>query len=136
MRFAMRRVLLISDSADEREMYAESFRRRGYSTLQATNAADGLRLAEELSPAVVITDSRLEGRHDGLDLATRLANAALESRPRVVVVSGSILQPDGGTAAGCDLFISKPCLPDELIEAVERLLRPRGGTGRGGARLS
>ena len=55
------RVLLVSDSRDEREMYAEWFRRKGYCTLQAATASDGLRLAFELAPDIVVTDIKLPG---------------------------------------------------------------------------
>ncbi len=128
------RVLLVNDSPDEREMYAEYFQQQGYCTLQASNAADGYRLAAELTPAVVITDIQLAGAEDGLRLTRRIKTSALAGMTRVVVLSGFVFQSDTDAAAhaGCDLFLPKPCLPDALMAAVEDLLQEQlaaGGSG-------
>ena len=66
------RVLLVDGSIDEREMYAEYLRMRGYCTLQAATAHDGFRMAADLAPAVVVTDINLCGAEDGLALTARL----------------------------------------------------------------
>jgi CheY-like chemotaxis protein len=118
------RVLLVDDGIDEREMYAEWFRRHGYCTLQAGNAADGYRLASEMSPDVVITDVRLVGGSDGLDLTRRLKESSDTAALPVVVLSASAFPQDRDAArsAGCDLFLAKPCLPDELARAVSAVL--------------
>jgi two-component system, cell cycle response regulator DivK len=138
MRSPTTRVLLVSDSPDEREMYAESFQRQGYCTLQASNACDGYRLAAELTPAVVITDIKLAGGEDGLGLTREIKRGELARRTRVIVLSGYVFQShnDAAARAGCDLFLPKPCLPDALIEAVENLLERPLETGGRHARAS
>ena len=120
------RVLLVDERIDEREMYAEWFRRHGYCTLQAGNAADGYRLALELSPDVVITDMRLVGDSDGLDLTRRLKQSSETAAVPVVVLSASAFPQDRDAAAsaGCNLFVAKPCLPDELARAVSMVMVP------------
>jgi CheY-like chemotaxis protein len=117
-------VLLVDDAADERDMYAECLRRQGFCTLQAENAAEGFRLAAELAPDVVVTDIRLLGHADGLELTRRLKAAPQTAAMPVVVLSGSAYPQDrqAATHAGCDLFLSKPCLPDELAQALAGIL--------------
>ena len=62
-------------------MYAEWFRRKGYCTLQAATASDGLRLALELAPDVVVTDIKLPGAMDGLDLTETLKQDQIQKGP-------------------------------------------------------
>ena len=122
-----RRVLLISDSADEREMYAESLRRFGFCTLQASTASDAYRLACELTPAAIVTDVRLAGEEDGLRLTRRLKQDEQMYRVPVVILTGFVFTHDRETAArsGCDLFVPKPCLPDALSRVVAGLIDRR-----------
>ena len=122
-----RRVLLISDSSDEREMYAESLRRSGFCTLQASNAADGFRLASELPPAAIVTDVRLGGPEDGLGLTRRLKDDERMKTVPVVILTGCVFTRDREAAAraGCDLFVPKPCLPDALSQVVSDLIEHR-----------
>jgi two-component system cell cycle response regulator DivK len=119
-----RRVLLVNDSRDEREMYAEWFRRQGCCTLQAENAAEGYKMASELAPDVVITDVKLTGGEDGLTLTRRLKHDVHTREVPVVVLSGYVFTHDDDAAhrAGCDLVMHKPCLPDALAEAIAKLL--------------
>jgi CheY-like chemotaxis protein len=119
-----RRVLLISDSADEREMYAEELRGRGFSTLEASTAADGYRIACELTPAAIVTDVRLDGEEDGLRLTSRLKHDEHTRNVPVVILTGRVFARDreAATHAGCDAFVTKPCLPDALSEVVADLI--------------
>lgn len=121
------RVLLVNDSSDEREMYAESFRRGGFCTLQASTAADGFRLASELPPAAIVTDVRLAGDEDGLRFTRRLKSDARMRHVPVVILTGYVFTHDREAAAhaGCDLFLPKPCLPDVLSKTVAGLIQRR-----------
>ncbi len=121
------RLLLVDDSLDEREMYAEYFRAKGYCTLQAANARDGYRMAADLGPAVVIVDVKLPGDEDGLGLTARLKRDGETSRAAVIVLTAGAFEADrlAAVRAGCDRFITKPCTPDALEEAVDALIRER-----------
>ena len=120
-----RRILLVDHSRDERDMYAEWFRLKGYCTLQAATADDAYRLACELVPDVVITEIRLGGSVSGLELTKRLKGADETRALPVIVLSGFVFNSDSEAAAqaGCDLFVAKPCLPDELGIFVDGLLQ-------------
>ena len=120
-------VLLVTDSPDEREMYAESFQRQGYTTLQARSAADAFRLASELAPSAIVTDVKLDGRDNGLILTRLLKQDDRTRRTPVVVLTGYVLthNREAAARAGCDLFVPKPCLPDALSRLVERLIQRR-----------
>ena len=121
---AAARVLLVNDSADEREMYAESLRRFGFCTLQASSAADAYRMATELPPSAVVTDVKLMGEEDGLRLTRRLKDDSRMRHVPVVILTGYVFTRASAEAAeaGCDLFLPKPCLPDVLSMRVAGLL--------------
>jgi CheY-like chemotaxis protein len=121
------RVLLVDDSIDEREMYAEYLRDRGYCTLQAATAYDGFRMAADLAPAVVVTDIKLPGGEDGLALTARLKHDAATRAAAVIVLSAAVFPKDRTAAskAGCDRFLTKPCLPADLEAAMVELVGHR-----------
>ena len=121
------RVLIVNASADEREMYAASFRRDGFTTLQASTATDGYRLASELPPAAVVTDIRLAGDEDGLCFTRRLKEDSRTRDVPVVILTAFVATQDGepATSSGCDLWLLKPCLPDVLSRTVVNLIERR-----------
>ena len=117
-------ILLVDRAADEREMYAEYLCGQGYCTLQAQNAADAFRLATEQRPEVVVTEMLLDGGHTGANLVASLKEDARTHDVPVIVLTGRVFDEDRATAvqAGCDVFLGKPCLPDELAWQIEHLL--------------
>ena len=121
------RILLVDDSRDEREMYAECFRQEGFCTLQAKSATDAFRLASEMAPDVVVTAVRLEGQADGLALARQLKATSGTRHVPVVILSGyaSPRYQHAATEAGCALFLVKPCLPTELVDRLTPFLPSR-----------
>jgi len=108
-------------------MYAEWFQQQGCCTLQAANARDAYRIALELQPDVVVTDIKLPGSLNGLDLAARLKSHDATRRHPVLVLTG-YLHGSGSDAAdrvGCDRFLTKPCTPEVLGASVDAVLRER-----------
>jgi DNA-binding response OmpR family regulator len=117
------RLIAIIDAYDERDMYAEAFRREGYLVTTARTAGEGLALVSEDSPDVVIHGVALPDMH-GAELARRLRTAVIRTI-RVVAITGFT---DNSTVrslrdAGCDAIVQKPCLPEDLIAQVRRVLR-------------
>lgn len=126
-----KRLLIVDDSREEREMYAEWFRSQGWTTLQADTATDGLRLAQELNPDAAIVDVWLRGAASGLDLTEWLKHDMATAMLPVVILSGLAFPADRRQAlrAGCDLFLTKPCLPAVLSRAVTELLERPASAG-------
>jgi DNA-binding response OmpR family regulator len=118
------RVLLVDTRADQRQMYAETLQRHGFSTLQAATARDAYFLASELPPDIVVTEMSLGGDQTGLDLTRRLKRETATRHARVVMLTARQCDGDeaAATDAGCDAFLTKPCLPDALVICVHRLL--------------
>lgn len=112
-------VLVVDDMADTREMYAVYLRFKGYAVDTAENGVIALEKAIASLPDVLVLDLMMPGLH-GLDALRSLRVYPDTSKIFVIVVTG---QAAPGTAkevmaAGADLFVSKPCLPEELEAAI------------------
>src|SRR5688572_28088918 len=86
-----RSVLIVDDDRDTREMYCESLRAEGFETSAAQSGEAALRLAASAMPAVIVTDLRLRGSIDGLELTRRLRAGSAAQSVRIIVLTGAML---------------------------------------------
>ena len=124
-------ILLVDDYQDGREMYADSLRFAGYRTLEASSGPEALQLALDRNPSLILMDLSLPGI-DGWEVTARLKKDARTRHIPIVALTAHALQEERERAerAGCDAFVAKPCLPEELLTQVQRLLTPRGSSAR------
>jgi len=115
-------VVVLQGDADSREMYAEYFRHHGLLPVPVLTARDGLMVAPRAD--VIVTGLLLPGDMDGVEFIARLKSDERTKRIPVIVVTACAWKSDRERAeeAGCDLFLPKPCLPDDLLRDVQRLL--------------
>jgi CheY-like chemotaxis protein len=123
-------VLIVEDYEDAREMYAEYLQYAGFRVAEARNGMEALQIAQEMLPDVILMDLALPGM-DGWEATRRLKSDERTRRIPVIAVTGHALSGHSDTArkAGCDAFVSKPCLPDALVLEVRKMLDSRK-TGR------
>ena len=116
-------VLVVDDYQDAREMYAEYLAYSGFRVAEASNGIEALEKAFELRPDVILMDLSLPGM-DGWAATRRLKTDERTRRIPVVALTGHALAGASESArqAGCDAFVTKPCLPDELVVQVRRML--------------
>ena len=90
--------------------------------LEAGTIADARRILAESAVDLVLLDVRLPDG-SGLELAAELRERGA-SRPRVVILSASVLPSERGAAvaSGADAFLGKPYAPRELVETIVDLL--------------
>ena len=118
-------VLLVEDHVDSRQMYAE-FLRAQFQVVEAGDGVNALQLMEQQRPDIVVTDLALP-LMDGFELVQRMRlDARLRDVP-VIALSGfsGAEYESRARAAGTDVILQKPCLPDELARAVESAARNR-----------
>ncbi len=116
-------ILVVDDYEDAREMYAEYLRFCGFRVAEARNGNEALEQAFALLPDLILMDLSLPGM-DGWE-ATRQLKADERTRHiPVVALTGHALAgaSEGARKAGCDSFVPKPCLPDDLVVEVRRML--------------
>ena len=116
-------VLVVDDYQDAREMYAEYLSFSGFRVAEASNGLEAIEKAFELRPDVILMDLSLPGI-DGWAATRRLKTDERTKSIPVVALTGHALAgaSDGARQAGCDAFVTKPCLPDELVLEVKRVL--------------
>ena len=116
-------VLVVDDFQDNREMYAEYLAYCGFRVIEAKNGKEAIEQAFAQSPNVIIMDLSLPVM-DGWEATRRLkADGRTKSIP-VIALTGHALQghSKGALDAGCDAFVAKPCLPDQLVLEIKRML--------------
>jgi CheY-like chemotaxis protein len=114
-------VLLVESNQDNRDMYAESLRTCGFAVLTANTTDEGLRCASDAD--VIVTEIRVPGSFDGIDLVTRLRHAVATKQKPIIVLTACTFEPERQRvyAAGCDVFLPKPCLPEQLVNVIHRV---------------
>jgi two-component system, cell cycle response regulator DivK len=116
-------ILVVDDYQDAREMYAEYLQYSGFRVAEAKNGNEAVAQARSLKPDLILMDLSLPGM-DGWE-ATRVLKADAETRHiPIVALTGHALAgaSEGARKAGCDSFVTKPCLPDDLVVEVRRML--------------
>jgi two-component system cell cycle response regulator DivK len=130
MRIAPNAVVLLAQSSsdDSLDMYSDFLRYHGFTVIPVSNTHDALSLAPIAD--IIITGIVLSGPFDGVELVRRLRSPKRAKRKPIIVLTACAWQSDRARAhkAGCDVFLSKPCLPDELLGQVRRLLPQIGMT--------
>ena len=120
-------VLIVDDFQDNREMYAEFLRFSGLRVEEATNGLEALEKAATLLPDLIVMDLSLPGI-DGWEATRRLKSDGATKHIPVLALTGHALAgySEGARQAGCDGFITKPCLPETLLAEIQRTLEGRG----------
>jgi two-component system cell cycle response regulator DivK len=118
-------VLLVESAYDDRAMYAEYLRSRGFHPIEINDTADGLALSGTAD--VIVTGIRVEGPFDGIELVRRLRHGKDTHDTPVIVLTACAFEADQqrALAAGCDVFLPKPCLPDRLVTEIRAVLTAR-----------
>jgi CheY-like chemotaxis protein len=126
-------VVLLMQRPDDRAMYEEFFRHHGLAPLCPADATEALACAPAAD--VLVTGLMLPGVMDGFEFIERLRADARTKHKPIIVVTSWAWQTERLRArdAGCDVFLTKPCLPDDLLREIRRVLaatRLRGVRGR------
>jgi DNA-binding response OmpR family regulator len=115
--------LLVDRDQDTRHMYAEFLKLGNWHVDEASDGREALAKAIALHPDVIITETRLPGI-DGITLCALLRRDVATNMIPVVFVTGDAYPSDveRAMAAGGDLVLTKPCLPEHLLTKVRDLL--------------
>jgi two-component system cell cycle response regulator DivK len=117
------RILLIEDNAQNRYLTTFLLEQRGHEVVQAETGPQGLALAAEVRPNLILLDIQLPGM-DGHAVARAIKNDPdLMHIPIVAVTSYAMVgDREKCLAAGAEGYIEKPINPDTFVAEVERFL--------------
>ncbi|MBF0567871.1 MAG: response regulator [Nitrospirae bacterium] len=115
----MKKILIIEDNPLNMKLASEILRRSGYTVLEADNATDGIRIAKEAQPVVILMDIQLPDI-DGLTATKMLKQDDSTQHIRVVALTAFAMKGDEQRMreAGCDGYVSKPIRYKEFLATV------------------
>jgi two-component system cell cycle response regulator DivK len=118
----MKTVLIVEDNEKNMKLARDVLQAKGYATLEAVTGTDGVRLAREHLPDLVLMDIQLPDI-DGIEAFQRIrADPAAAAIP-VVAITASVTPTDRSriTQAGFDAFLGKPIEVKEFVATVRRM---------------
>ena len=124
-------ILVIEDNEANIQLADYLLRAHGHHPLLARNGADGLRIAVEEAPDVILLDIRMPGM-DGYAVAAAIREHSSLAASKIVAVTAFAMVGDREqiAAAGFDGYIEKPIDLDTFIGEVETfLLEAQAGAG-------
>ena len=110
---------------DARDIYAAYLEARGYRTVKARDGEQAVVVATSERPDVIVMDLTMPKLH-GIDATRRLKQKPRTRHIPIILLTG---YPDraireGALESGVALFLTKPCLPEDIEAAVRRLIPP------------
>src|SRR5437868_5955974 len=115
--------LAVDDEPSIRSHFRSLLEKEGFETLEAENAAEALRVVHRMAGSLdlIITDVRMPGDMDGLDLA----HSVRLSFPEIpIILISAYGEPHDGKASDFE-FVHKPFRPEELSEVIRRATAQR-----------
>ena len=122
----MKRVLIVEDQADIRKLIRMTLEFEDFEVHEASDGVFGLRMANAVSPDLVLLDVMMPGELDGLQVCQAIkSNPALASVKVVLLTARDQARDiEAGQKVGADEYFVKPFSPLQLIDTIERLMAP------------
>ena len=119
----MNPILIVEDNEKNLKLTRDLLRFKGYETIEAVTGAEGLRLAREVRPSLILMDIQLPDIDGITALGQIRADPETRSIP-VLAVSASVMPDDQQriVASGFDAYVTKPINVKSFVETVERFV--------------
>ncbi len=119
-------ILIVEDNDKNRKLVRDVLTFKGYETIESETGEEGVRLAEERRPSLVLMDIRLPGIN-GVEALRRLRAEETTRGIPVMAMTASVMSEDRQKimAAGFDGYEGKPIAVQDFVAAVAQLLERR-----------
>jgi two-component system, cell cycle response regulator DivK len=119
-------ILIIEDNEKNRKLIRDLLQAKGYQTIESESAEDGLRLAEERNPALILMDIQLSGM-DGITAMKQLKSVPETKTIPIMAITASAMthNRESMLAEGFDGYQTKPLSLKEFLADIERLVAGR-----------
>src|SRR5688572_4916014 len=119
----MSTVLIVEDNEKNMKLARDVLQAKGYQTLEAVTGEEGVKLAGEKRPDLVLMDIQLPGIN-GIEAFRQIRGDARTRAIPVVALTASVTPTDRSaiSAAGFDAFIGKPINLKEFLQTVKQLV--------------
>jgi two-component system, cell cycle response regulator DivK len=118
-----KRILVIEDTEDNRQIVRDLLVSVGYEIIEATNGAEGVAMAQAQHPDLILMDIQLP-QMDGYEATRRIRAIPELARVPIIAVTSYALSGDEAKtrAAGCDGYVAKPFSPRQLLAKIREFL--------------
>jgi two-component system phosphate regulon response regulator PhoB len=118
------RILVVDDEPDLLELIEVNLKSAGFDVLSATNGKDGLQLARQTTPGLIVLDVMLP-ELDGLEVCKSLRRDAVTGDISIIMLTARVAEIDRvlGLELGADDYVTKPFSTRELVLRVKNVLR-------------
>ncbi len=122
----MKRILIVEDKANSRELLRTVLEQQGYSVMEAQDGDEALSMVRQQPPDLVLMDLQIPARN-GFDVLQEIRKDARLANLPVVAVTANAMPGDREKvlAAGFTGYIAKPVAIAHLRNEVSRLLEPK-----------
>ena len=116
-------ILIVEDNPKNLKLVRDTLQVKGYQTIEAETGEEGVRLAHERHPALILMDIQLPGIN-GVEALQRLRTDPVTQHTPVIAVTASVMPQDRTRimAAGFNGFQGKPISVRELLATVRGIL--------------
>ena len=119
-----KRILLVEDQEDGRRIVRDLLASSDYELVEAKTGEEGLALAEQERPDLILMDIQLPGM-DGYEVTRRIKANPVSSHIPIIAGTSYALSGDEqkAYAAGCDDYVAKPFSPRALMAKIREYLK-------------
>ena len=116
-------ILIVEDNDKNLKLVRDVLQVKGYATIEAGTAEDGIVLARERRPDLILMDIQLPGMNGIEAIGVLRADPSTADIP-VAAVTASVMQHDRNkiTEAGFNAYVGKPINLNEFLATVRKLL--------------
>lgn len=121
------KVLIVDDEDFLRSFYSHYFVNKGFTVLEADNGLDGVSIAENEKPDLIILDLIMPGMH-GFGVCKQLRDNPALDKTTIIITSAKSYKPDIDKAMelGADEYVVKPVEFDDLYKIATEKMKQRG----------
>ena len=119
----MKTILIVEDNEKNMKLVRDILRHNGHTTIEAITGGEGVRLASETKPDLILMDIQLPDI-DGIEALRRIRQDAALDAVAVIAVSASVMPDDQQkiVTSGFDAFVTKPINLKQFLDTVKRFL--------------
>jgi len=119
----MKKILIVEDHADIRKLIRMTLEFEDFEVLEAATGDEGLEVAHQAQPDIVLLDVMMPGTLNGLDVCRRIKSAPGMRHTKVIMLTARVQSDDraAGFAAGADDYLMKPFSTLQVLETIYRM---------------
>jgi CheY-like chemotaxis protein len=114
-------ILYIEDNGINAEIVDEILQDKGYTVIIAEDGAEGISIAEQHQPDLIICDFHLLGMN-GPEIVRSIRDKEMIKNTPIIMLTADIYNRSDSMKAGVDAYLNKPIRRNQLLSAIKELL--------------